>query len=130
MAIPISYILAYPDRLPLTHLPPLDLAAAGQLTFLQPDLAKFPCLGLAYEALARGGTCPAVLNAANEVTVASFLSGQIRFSEIAAVNRQVLDAYVTQPATTLDGVLEADRWARRQTQAALGLAHSPLAVSA
>ena len=130
MAIPISYILAYPDRLPLTHLPALDLVAAGQLTFLQPDFAKFPCLGLAYEALARGGSCPAVLNAANEVTVASFLSGQIRFSDIATVNRQVLDAHVTQPVTALDVVLEADRWARTRTRATLGLAQSPLAVSA
>jgi 1-deoxy-D-xylulose-5-phosphate reductoisomerase len=130
MAIPISYILAYPDRLPLTHLPSLDLAAAGQLTFLQPDFAKFPCLGLAYEALAHGGTCPAVLNAANEVAVASFLSGQIRFSDIAAVNRQVLEAHVTQPVTSLDVVLEADRWARARTYATLGLARSPVAVSA
>src|SRR5215468_9555915 len=93
MAIPISYILAYPDRLPLPHLPALDLAAAAELTFLQPDFGKFPCLGLAYEALARGGTCPAVLNAANEVAVANFLSGQIRFPEIAALNRRVLDAH-------------------------------------
>jgi 1-deoxy-D-xylulose-5-phosphate reductoisomerase len=130
MAIPISYILAYPDRLPLTHLPSLDLAAAGQLTFLEPDFAKFPCLGLAYEALAQGGTCPAVLNAANEVAVASFLSGQIRFSDIAAVNRQVLETHVAQPVTSLAVVLEADRWARARTHATLGLACSPVAVSA
>jgi 1-deoxy-D-xylulose-5-phosphate reductoisomerase len=130
MAIPISYILAYPDRLPLTHLPSLDLAAAGQLTFLEPDFAKFPCLGLAYEALARGETCPAVLNAANEVAVASFLSGQIRFSDIAAVNRQVLETHVAQPVTSLDVVLEADRWARARTYATLGLAQSSVALSA
>ncbi len=130
MAIPISYILAYPDRLPLTHLPALDLAAAAQLTFFQPDFAKFPCLGLAYEALARGGTCPTVLNAANEVAVASFLSGQIRFLDIAALNRRVLDVHNTQPVTNLGDLLEADRWARTQVREALGIAQPRAAVSA
>jgi len=130
MAIPISYILAYPDRLPLTHLPALDLAAAAQLTFFQPDFAKFPCLGLAYEALARGGTCPTVLNAANEVAVASFLSGQIRFLDIAALNRRVLDVHNTQPVTNLGDLLEADRWARTQVREALGIAQPRAAASA
>lgn len=130
MAIPISYILAYPDRLPLSHLPALDLAAAAQLTFFQPDIVKFPCLGLAYTALARGGTCPAVLNAANEVSVASFLSGQIRFPDIAALNRRVLDAHTPRPVTDLDDLLEADRWARAQACAALGLAQPRAAAFA
>ena len=130
MAIPISYILAYPDRLSLPHLPSLDLAAAAQLTFFQPDFVKFPCLGLAYEALACGGTCPAVLNAANEVAVASFLSGQIRFSDIAALNRRVLDAYTTHPVNNLDDLLEADLWARHQAHAALGLAQLRAVASA
>lgn len=130
MAIPISYILAYPDRLSLSHLPPLDLAATAQLTFFQPDLDKFACLALAYEALARGGTCPAVLNAANEVAVASFLAGQIRFSAIAALNRQVLDAHVPRPVTDLETLLEADRWARAQARAALGLGQQPASLSA
>ena len=70
MRVPISYILAYPDRLPLTHLPQLNLAEAARLEFVEPDYDKFPCLGLAYTALERGGTCPAALNAANEVSVA------------------------------------------------------------
>ncbi len=69
MAVPISYILAYPDRLPLTHLPQLDLARIGQLQFHEPDFDKFSCLRLAYSALRQGGTCPAVLNAANEIGV-------------------------------------------------------------
>jgi 1-deoxy-D-xylulose-5-phosphate reductoisomerase len=128
MAIPISYILAYPDRLPLTHLPPLDLTTAAQLTFLQPDFVKFSCLGLAYEALGRGGTCPAVLNAANEVAVASFLSGRICFPDIAALNRRVLDAHTTQPVNNLGDLLEADRWARSQTREALSLTQ-PRAVA-
>jgi len=121
MAIPISYILAYPDRLSLTHLPALDLAAAAQLTFFQPDFVKFSCLGLAYEALGRGGTCPAVLNAVNEVAVASFLSGQIRFPDIAVLNRRVLDAHTTQPVNNLGDLLEADRWARSHAREALSL---------
>ena len=101
MTIPISYILAYPERLPLTHLPSLDLAAAQQLTFVPPDFGKFPCLQLAYEALARGDTCPAVLNAANEVTVESFLAEQIRFTDIAALKNRVLDAHTPQPVRDL-----------------------------
>jgi 1-deoxy-D-xylulose-5-phosphate reductoisomerase len=119
MAVPISYILAYPDRLPLTHLPALDLAAAGQLTFFQPDFDKFPCLGLAYDALAEGGTCPAVLNAANEVTVEAFLAGYLSFSDIAALNGKVLDAHTAVPVTDLDIVLDADRWARAQARTLL-----------
>jgi 1-deoxy-D-xylulose-5-phosphate reductoisomerase len=130
MAIPISYILAYPDRLSLTHLPALDLAAAAQLTFFAPDFVKFPCLGLAYEALARGGTCPAVLNAANEVAVASFLSGQIHFPDIAAINRRVLDAHNTQPVNNLDDLLEADLWARSQARNAFGLTQLRAVASA
>ena len=130
MAIPISYSLAYPDRLPLTHLPALDLAAAAQLTFLEPDFVKFPCLGLAYAALERGGTCSAVLNAANEVSVESFLASQIRFPDIAALNRRVLDAHLPRPITDLDDLLEADRWARAQARAALGLAQLRAAASA
>jgi len=128
MTIPISYILAYPERLPLTHLPSLDLAAAQQLTFAQPDFDKFPCLQLAYDALARGGTCPAVLNAANEVTVASFLAEEIRFTDIAALNRKVLDAHTPHPVKDLEGLLEADRWARAYARAAL--THVPARVAA
>ena len=129
MTIPISYILAYPDRLPLTHLPALDLAAAAQLTFFQPDFAKFPCLGLAYEVLARGGTYPAVLNAANEIAVESFLAGQIRFPDIAALNGRVLDAHTPRPVTELNDLLEADRWARAQARAGLGLPQPCTAAS-
>jgi 1-deoxy-D-xylulose-5-phosphate reductoisomerase len=119
MVIPISYILAYPERLPLAHLPSLDLAAAAQLTFFQPDVEKFPCLRLAYEALRRGGTCPAVLNAANEVAVENFLAGRLRFTDIAALNEQVLYMHTPQTVSGLDILLEADRWAREQALAVL-----------
>jgi 1-deoxy-D-xylulose-5-phosphate reductoisomerase len=112
MTIPIAYILAYPDRLPLAHLPSLNLATAVQLTFFDPDLEKFPCLGLAYQALEKGGTSPVVLNAANEVAVENFLAGQIRFTDIAVLNEQVLEVHNTQPVESLEGLLEADSWAR------------------
>jgi 1-deoxy-D-xylulose-5-phosphate reductoisomerase len=128
MTIPISYILAYPDRLPLHHLPALDLAAAAQLTFFQPDFVKFPCLGLAYEALRQGGTCPAVLNAANEVSVESFLAGQLCFTDIAAVNEGVLAAHNQRAVADLDDLLEADRWARAQARTLLNRAQ-PRAVA-
>ena len=116
MAVPISYILAYPDRLPLKHLPGLDLTAVAQLEFFAPDFDKFPCLGLAYAALRQGGTCPAVLNAANEVTVEHFLNGQLRFPDIAALNERVLDAHTPTPVTDLDSLLAADSWARTQAR--------------
>ena len=116
MAVPISYILAYPDRLPLKHLPSLDLTAVAQLEFFAPDFDKFPCLGLAYAALRQGGTCPAVLNAANEVTVEHFLNGQLRFPDIAALNERVLDAHTPVPVNDLDSLLEADSWARSQAR--------------
>ena len=116
MAIPISYILSYPERLPLTHLPSLDLAAAAQLTFFEPDFEKFSCLRLAYLALKQGGTCPAVLNAANEVAVENFLSGRIRFTDIAILNERVLLKHHVQEVSGLDVLLEADRWAREHAR--------------
>ncbi len=119
MAVPISYILAYPDRLPLTHLPQLDLARIGQLQFHEPDFDKFSCLRLAYSALCQGGTCPAVLNAANEVGVEHFLNGQLRFLDIAVLNERVLEAHDPQPVTDLDSLLEADRWARERARGVL-----------
>ncbi len=128
MRVPISYILAYPDRLPLTHLPQLNLAEAARLEFVEPDYDKFPCLGLAYTALERGGTCPAVLNAANEVSVASFLSGRIAFTDIAAINKQVLVAHAAQPVKDLESVLEADGWARAQAKKIAGISEQTVAA--
>ena len=128
MRVPISYILAYPDRLPLTHLPQLNLAEAARLEFVEPDYDKFPCLGLAYTALERGGTCPAVLNAANEVAVASFLSGQIAFTDIAHINKQLLTSHTAQPVQDLESVLEADGWARTQAKKIAGIAEQTAAA--
>jgi 1-deoxy-D-xylulose-5-phosphate reductoisomerase len=130
MTIPISYILAYPNRLPLTHLPSLDLAAAQQLTFFPPDFGKFPCLQLAYDVLTRGDTYPAVLNASNEVAVESFLAGQMRFTDISALNNRVLDVHNSQPVKDLDELVAADQWARVQARTLLSQGVTRIVVSA
>jgi 1-deoxy-D-xylulose-5-phosphate reductoisomerase len=111
MKTPIAYALSYPERLPL-NLPPLDLCALGSLSFTKPDIERFACLGLAYEALREGGTAPAVLNAANEVAVEAFLQGEITFLAIPAVIRATLECHRTEPLTHLDEAIRADRWAR------------------
>lgn len=107
----IQYALTYPDRRP-AELPPLDLTALSKLEFFALDAEKFPCVTLAYDALRKGGTMPAVLNAANEVAVAAFLDGKIRFGDIPRLIRGACEAHTPQPASTLDAVLAADRWSR------------------
>ena len=107
----IRYALTYPARRP-SVLPPLDLASLGRLEFFAPDNERFPCLRLAYHALRVGGTMPAVLNAANEVAVGSFLEGRISFGEIARVIERTCGAHESSPARDLETVLAADRWAR------------------
>lgn len=115
MRVPIAYALSYPERLPL-NLPPLDLCAHGTLTFDRPDLQRFACLPLAYEALREGGTSPAVLNAANEVAVEAFLAGEIGFLAIPGLIRATLDRHQTGPLLQIDEVLRADRWARTEAR--------------
>ncbi len=119
MSIPIAYVLGYPERLDLGYLPRLELAHTGRLEFEKPDLERFPCLRLAYEALARGGTAPAVLNAANETAVAAFLDGRLRFTDIPRVIRSVLDAHEPSEVESLSTVLNADRWARESASLAI-----------
>ena len=92
MKTPIAYALAWPNRLPLSQ-PALDLCQWADLSFSRPDLELFPCLKLAYEALAEGGSAPIVLNAANEVAVEEFLKQNIQYLDISSVIRQVLDRY-------------------------------------
>ena len=111
MRLPIQYALAHPRRLP-TPVERLDLARVGQLTFSNVDAAKYPCLGLAYESGRRGGTCPTVLNAANEVAVARFLDNDLRYPQIAELIDAALQAHDPRPVPTLDQVVEADAWAR------------------
>lgn len=110
MRLPIQYSLVYPER-PDTGLPKLDLADMQSLTFDQPDHAKFPCLGLAYDAVRMGGTTPAALNGANEAVVSLFLAGEVGYGRIPELIVSALDAHVSE-AATLESVLEADRWAR------------------
>ncbi len=118
MRAPLSYALSYPDRLTL-DLPPLNLTEIGKLTFLPPDEKRFPCLGYAYEAIRVGGTLPAVLNAANEEAVNAFLKERIKFLDIGKVIRKTMDAYRPNEPKTLEHVLEADAWARKQAQIAM-----------
>jgi 1-deoxy-D-xylulose-5-phosphate reductoisomerase len=123
MRVPIAVALAHPERLPLDS-PRLDLAALGRLDFETPDRKRFPCLDLAYAALAADEAAPAVLNAANEVSVAAFLAGEISFPAIAAANAGVLNAHVARataaPLRDLKDVAEADVWARDSARAWLG----------
>jgi 1-deoxy-D-xylulose-5-phosphate reductoisomerase len=115
MKTPIAYALSYPDRLPLDQ-PPLDLCALQTLSFAEPDLDKFPCLALAYRALATGGTAPAVLNAANEVAVDAFLHEQIAFLDIATIINEVLDRHVPTALDHIDDALRADLWGRQEAR--------------
>ncbi|MFZ9396231.1 MAG: 1-deoxy-D-xylulose-5-phosphate reductoisomerase [Erythrobacter sp.] len=111
MRVPIASCLAWPRRMD-TPMAPLDLAAIGELTFFAPDEQRFPATRLAREAIRAGGGAPAALNAANEVAVAAFLAGQIRFTRIAAVVETVLSRYSAPAPQNLDDVLSVDRGAR------------------
>jgi 1-deoxy-D-xylulose-5-phosphate reductoisomerase len=115
MRIPISYALSYPERLRL-DLPSLDLSQLEGLTFLPPDTERFPCLGLAYRSMEMGETMPAVLNAANEMAVNSFLEETIKFTDIPKVVAEVMEAHEVKPLMTLDDALRADQWAREHTK--------------
>ncbi len=115
MKTPIAYALSYPERLTL-DLPPLDLCALQNLSFAEPDLDKFPCLALAFQALAAGGTAPAVLNAANEIAVDAFLREQIGFLDIADTIGRVLDSHVPTALEHIDDALRADIWGRQEAR--------------
>jgi 1-deoxy-D-xylulose-5-phosphate reductoisomerase len=111
MRVPIASALAWPRRME-TPLAPLDLAAIGELTFRAPDELRFPATRLAREAAEAGGAAPAVLNAANEIAVAAFLSGQIGFTRIAAEVANVLESYAAPAPACLSDVFAIDREAR------------------
>jgi 1-deoxy-D-xylulose-5-phosphate reductoisomerase len=115
----IQYALTYPDRKP-NCLPPLDLARMGSLTFEEPDVERFPCLRLAFDALRTGGTMPAVLNAANEVAVRAFLDGQITLNEIPRINQATMKRHEAIKVTDLNAVSFADKWARQTAKELLG----------
>jgi 1-deoxy-D-xylulose-5-phosphate reductoisomerase len=115
MRVPISYALHFPERADV-DVPRLDLAAAAELTFEEPDLETFACLRLALEAGEAGGTAPCVLNAADEVAVAAFLAGRIPFTGIAAVIERVLEEMPAAPITHFDDLFAADAEARNRTE--------------
>lgn len=112
MRTPIAYGLAYPQRIESgsTHLNFDDML---QLNFNEPDRLRFPCLRLAEEAIAEGGTMPAILNAANEVTVQSFLDGNIRFMDIPRINEEVMQTLSVEPVTSLEQLQFVDQLARQ-----------------
>jgi 1-deoxy-D-xylulose-5-phosphate reductoisomerase len=111
MRLPIGFALGYPDRLEQPY-GSLDFAALGRLEFEPPDLATFPCLGLAYEAGRAGGSAPAWLNAANEVAVAAFLEGHLAWPAIAEVAAETLAAHEPSALLAVEDVLAADALAR------------------
>ncbi|MCU7844550.1 MAG: 1-deoxy-D-xylulose-5-phosphate reductoisomerase [Candidatus Thiodiazotropha sp. (ex Monitilora ramsayi)] len=111
MRTPIAHALAWPDRIE-SGVDSLDLFQVAQLDFEAPDSQRFPCLGLAFEAIKAGGTAPAILNAANEIAVAAFLDEKIRFTDIAAVVDETLQQLPVSRAESLDGLLKIDTEAR------------------
>jgi 1-deoxy-D-xylulose-5-phosphate reductoisomerase len=116
MRTAIAYGLSHPDRID-TGVKALDLAAISRLDFAAPDCQTFPCLGLAYKAIQRAGNAPAVLNAANEIAVARFLQGSLKFLAIADVIAETLEAVTWEPADDLAVLLASDAEARRQALA-------------
>jgi 1-deoxy-D-xylulose-5-phosphate reductoisomerase len=125
MRVPIAHTLAWPTRL-ATAAPRLDLAAVARLDFAEPDLIRFPALGLARAALVAGGGAPAILSAANEVAVAEFLAGRIGFLDIADVVARVLDEMGSRPAASLEAVLGLDAAARAAAERACGSLRLPV----
>ena len=111
MRTPIAYGMAWPERID-AGVQALDLFSIARLDFEPADEVTFPCLQLARDAFAAGGTMPAVLNAANEVAVAAFLREQIRFTDIPLLIAAVMQQHTVQAVTELAPVLEADQWAR------------------
>jgi 1-deoxy-D-xylulose-5-phosphate reductoisomerase len=118
MRLPIQYALSHPARWEAA-IPGMDFTRPLHLDFEPPDRARFPCLDLAYRALAAGGSAPAVLNAANEEAVAAFLDGRVAFTAIPESIMEVLEGRPDSPLTRLEDVLAADAWARERSREAL-----------
>ncbi|ETA82695.1 1-deoxy-D-xylulose-5-phosphate reductoisomerase [Eikenella corrodens] len=116
MRTPIAYCLGLPERI-ASGVPPLDFTALSALTFETPDYRRFPCLELAYQAMQAGGGVPCVLNAANEIAVAAFLAGRIRFTDIARTVRHCLEQDFSGSHHSLEGLLDLDAAARRAAEA-------------
>jgi 1-deoxy-D-xylulose-5-phosphate reductoisomerase len=119
MATPIAYSMSYPDRIP-AGVAPLDFTKVGELTFLEPDYSRYPCLALAMEACFEGQHATTAINAANEIAVEAFLSEKIRFTEISLVNERVMSKVCAsnefKQLDNLETILEVDRMARSYAQ--------------
>jgi len=111
----IAYALAYPERIPLRQ-PLPDLVGIGGLTFHHPDVQRFPCLRLAFDALDIAGSMPAVMNAANEVAVQAFLANQLPFIQIPALISATMDTHKPEKVTDLASILSVDAWARQKAE--------------
>lgn len=111
MKLPIQYALTYPSR-EYSNVTPLSLPDVGTLTFERPDLETFSCLRLAYCAAKTGGSLPAVMNAANEICVDSFLKGAISFARIPEIVEQVMEKHKILHNPTLEDILSCDSEAR------------------
>jgi 1-deoxy-D-xylulose-5-phosphate reductoisomerase len=118
MCLPIQYALTYPERIRSDRVQ-TDLARLGSLTFEEPDLERFPALTLARKAGEVGGTMPAVLNAANEIAVEAFCNGKISFEEITRTVERTMERHQPIEHPTLEQILAADAWARKQARGAL-----------
>ncbi len=115
MRVPIQYALSFPRRLP-TNVAQVDFSKLGALTFDKPDMAKFPCLGLAYEAINIGGSLPAVLNGANDVCVQEFLAGKLAFMRIPAVVEKVMRGHKPERVLNVRKIMVVDSWARERAR--------------
>jgi 1-deoxy-D-xylulose-5-phosphate reductoisomerase len=115
MKLPIQYALTYPERIEGVG-PRLDWQQAMNLEFMPPDFEAFPALELGFEVAARGGSCGAVLNAANEVAVDRFLANNLTFCDIPRACRAVLEAHDFNPSPSLSELLRLDDWAREETR--------------
>jgi 1-deoxy-D-xylulose-5-phosphate reductoisomerase len=111
MRIPIAYSMAWPDRFD-SGVEPLNIFDVGRMDFQEPDLERFPCLRLAYEAIAAGGIMPTILNAANEIAVEAFLNESVRFTDIPVIIERCMKQFEAKVANTLEIILEADQQAR------------------
>jgi 1-deoxy-D-xylulose-5-phosphate reductoisomerase len=113
MRLPIQYALAFPERIsgPARK---MDWQRPGAWEFFAPEPARYPALGLGMKVAERGGTAGAALNAANEVAVARFLAGSLRFTEIAPLCEEVLERHEYEPAPSLETLQETDRRARQE----------------
>ena len=119
MCFPIQYAITWPERVP-NSLPPLDFGKLSKLEFATPRYDDFPALNLARQAGETGGTLPAVMNAANEIAVASFLDRQVRFPQIWRMVEEVMNRHTNVAHPNLDAILRADQWAREEARRLVG----------